>query len=139
MQPSSATAHTTTILRDIWVSSRISATYRMCKAFPLGRAFLLSLNIVVVIPPFHIYNPSKSPFDKGDLLLLPLSLRVIWASSRIYVTYRMCEAFPYGRAFFLSLNIVVVAMPHHLYLHSLQASLCQREVCSCCRYHRSGE
>ena len=34
----------------------------MCKAFPLGRAFL-ALNIVVVsrTPPFHIYNPSKSP------------------------------------------------------------------------------
>ena len=44
----------------------------MCKAFPLGRAFILTLNIVVVYTT-HIYNPPKSPFEKGDLVLWSLS------------------------------------------------------------------
>ena len=44
----------------------------MCKAFPLGRAFILTLNIVVVYTTY-IYNPPKSPFEKGNLVLLSLS------------------------------------------------------------------
>ena len=54
------------ILMDIWVSSRISVIYRMCKAFPLGRAFLLSLNIVVVKHHLFISTiPLNPPLKRG--------------------------------------------------------------------------
>ena len=63
-QRSTATAHTTTISRVIWVSNSSDNFSYKSKAFPLGRAFFVTLNIVMV---HNIDIPPKSPFGKGGL------------------------------------------------------------------------
>ena len=66
------------------------------EAFSSEKAFFITLNIVVVNTTY-IYIPSKSPFEKGDLVLWPLTIdnvivrnEVTWQSNTYY---RHCEGF----------------------------------------------
>ena len=83
----------------------------MCKAFHFWRAFLLSLNIVAV-PQIFTFPPQPLPLEKGGAWSLCSILGDIWVSNRLDA-YRNRKAFPFGRAFLLPLNIMVMPQPLH--------------------------
>ena len=64
-QRSTATAHTTTILRVICRSNPRCRTLHNSRLSLRRRPFFLTLNIAVVIPPFIYTIPLNPPFQRG--------------------------------------------------------------------------